>query len=197
MSNKTTGEHPMTRHLTRETDGKLILQLRDISHTMRHLYEGNGSQQSILIRLLDAGEITQREFTQQLGIQPGSASEVLAKLEGAGLITRTASETDRRTADIQLTQEGIRRARAELARRRTRHKEMFSVLSDTEKTELLALLEKVNQDWDSRYRAKPDKRNGEQNDGGNGLPLTPASAESHITPNKIRRGRHAKKGQVE
>lgn len=32
------------------------------------------------------------------------------------------------------------------------HEEMFSCLSDGEKAELLSLLEKVNADWEMRYR---------------------------------------------
>ena len=83
---------------------KLIINFRDISHTMRTLYEGRGSQKRVLIVLLETGKITQRALTERLGIQPGSASEVIAKLESAGLLVRTAGEEDRRTADISLTE---------------------------------------------------------------------------------------------
>ena len=47
--------------------------------------------------------MTQKALTARLGVQPGSASEVLNKLEQAGLILRTPSETDHRTTDIHLT----------------------------------------------------------------------------------------------
>ena len=40
--------------------------------------------------------MTQSELTEYLGVQPGSASEVIGKLESAGLIVRTPSEKDRR-----------------------------------------------------------------------------------------------------
>ena len=60
---------------------KLIINLRDINHVMRSLYEGKGSQKRILIVLNEVGNITQRELTERLGIQPGSVSEVIAKLE--------------------------------------------------------------------------------------------------------------------
>lgn len=139
-------------HYEREdVNGKLVINLRDISHTLRDLSEGRGSQKRVLILLLEAGPITQRELTQRLGIQPGSASEVIAKLENAGLLTRTGSEADRRTVDVILTEEGSRQAEEAKAQRDGRHGEMFSALSQEERAQLLELLEKVNRDWESRY----------------------------------------------
>ncbi|WP_304975963.1 MarR family transcriptional regulator, partial [uncultured Acetatifactor sp.] len=64
----------------------LILSLRDLHHTMHSLYEGKASQKRILIILNELEAITQRDLTERLGIQPGSASEILAKLEGSGWI---------------------------------------------------------------------------------------------------------------
>lgn len=134
------------------TNDKLIINLRDLSHTMRFLYEGRGSQKRVLIILREVGMITQRELTERLGIQPGSASEVLAKLENAGLITRTVSEADRRTTNIVLTEAGREQADEAIGQRNRRHTEMFSCLSEKEKAELLALLEKISADWACRYR---------------------------------------------
>lgn len=133
-------------------NGRLIINLRNISHTMRFLYEGKGSQKRVLIVLHEMGTITQRELTRRLGIQPGSVSEVIAKLVHIGLVERTSSETDRRTANISLTQEGTYQAQTVLEQRQQRHEEMFSILTDKEKDQLLTLLEKLNRDWDSRYR---------------------------------------------
>lgn len=139
-------------HYDREdVNGRLVMTLRELSHAMRGLYEGKGSQKRILTILSETGTITQRELTQRLGIQPGSASEVIAKLENACLLTRTESEADRRTVDITLTEEGKRQAEEAKAQRLGRHQEMFSVLSDEEKGQLLALLEKVNMDWGQRF----------------------------------------------
>lgn len=135
-----------------DINDRLIIHLRDISHTMRFLYEGKGSQKRILIILNETGTITQQALTKRLGIQPGSASEVIAKLEHIGLIVRTPSRTDRRTVDIALTEEGKKQAREAAAQRSKRHEEMFSCLSEAEKSQLLSLLEKINADWEQRYR---------------------------------------------
>lgn len=139
------------RYAAADRNHKLIINLRDINHTMRSQYEGRGSQKRILIVLLETGTITQRRLTERLGIQPGSVSEVLAKMEKSGLIVRTESWDDRRTTDIALTGQGKLQAEEALMQRKIRHEEMFSCLSEEEKSTLLALLEKVNGDWQVRY----------------------------------------------
>lgn len=142
-----------------DINDSLILNLRDLSHTMRSLYEGKGSQKRILIILDEiGGTITQQKLTERLGIQPGSSSEVIAKLENAGYITRTPNETDRRTADISLTETGKIFAAEARKQRIRRHEQMFSCLSDEEKNQLLSLLEKINKDWEKRYQNVADHR---------------------------------------
>ncbi|MDO4314194.1 MAG: MarR family transcriptional regulator [Oscillospiraceae bacterium] len=135
-----------------DLNNKLIWNLRDIGYTMRRIREGRGSQRRVLILLRESGPTTQRELTARLGIQPGSASEVIGKLETAGLLVRAPSRTDRRTADIRLTAAGEAAAAEAQAQRETRHRQMFDCLTDAEKDALLSLLERVNACWDTRYR---------------------------------------------
>lgn len=136
---------------------ELIMNLRDIGHMLRILYEGKGSQKRVLILLHESGSMTQRELTGRMGIQPGSASEVLGKLEYAGMIRREPSAEDRRTARVYLTEEGRRQAAEAARQRQNRHQEMFSCLSDEEKETLLALTEKLNNDWNSRYQERKNE----------------------------------------
>lgn len=140
-----------------EMNKKLIRNFRDIAHTMRHISEGKGSQKRILVILEETKGMTQKALTERLGVQPGSASEVISKLETSGLILRTPSDTDRRTMDIRLTDTGKVFARDAYICREERHRQMFAALSDEEKDTLLQLLEKINIDWDQKYR----KREGE------------------------------------
>lgn len=135
-----------------DRNNKLIWNFRDIGHTMRQISEGRGSQRRILILLRETKGMTQKELTARLGVQPGSASEVLNKLEQAGLISRTPSETDHRTTDIRLTPDGEALAKEAGAKRAKRHEQMFAVLSEEEKDALIALLERVNAHWDRLYR---------------------------------------------
>lgn len=134
-----------------DMNDRILTNLRELGHIMRMLYEGKASQKRILMILNESETITQRDLTKRLGIQPGSASEILAKLESAGWIIRIQNETDHRTTDLSLTDSGKELAAEALAQRRRRHEEMFSCLCEEEKQELLSLLEKVCADWKSRY----------------------------------------------
>ena len=70
----------------KDTVGKLVSNFWKISRVLRDTYDGRGSQRRVLTVLLKSGDvITQSVLTERLDIQPGSASEVLAKLEAAGL----------------------------------------------------------------------------------------------------------------
>jgi DNA-binding MarR family transcriptional regulator len=57
-----------------------------------------------LLKLKDG--VPTREMAQILGIRVSSLNEVLAKLEKDGLVTRTASEEDRRVMLVRLTEKG-------------------------------------------------------------------------------------------
>lgn len=150
-------EERLAHYQAADIQDKLIINLRDMNHVMRFLYEGKGSQKRILIILNEVGNITQKELTERLGIQPGSASEVIAKLEESGHIVRIPSESDRRTMNIVLTEQGRVLAETATAQRQKRHEEMFSCLSDEEKSILLDLLEKINGDWENRYRGTEEE----------------------------------------
>lgn len=141
------------RYASAGINEKLVFNLLDIHGTMRSLYEGKGSLKRVLIVLRKTGPITQMALTERLEIQPASVSDVLAKMEALGLILRRPSAADQRTADVTLTEQGERQADEAGAQRLLRHAEMFSVLSDGEKQELLFLLEKINGDWECRYRS--------------------------------------------
>ena len=140
------------RYQAQDAQGRLIWNLRDIGHTIRALSEGKASRVRVLAQLREDGRITQRELTERLGVQPSSASEAVGKLEAAGCITRAPSPTDRRMVELALTPQGELEAAQAEARRAQRHREMFSCLDAGEQAQLLALLEKLNRDWQSRFR---------------------------------------------
>ena len=140
------------RYASSGINEKLIFNLRDIHCTMRQLYEGKGSVNRVLIVLSKTGPITQMALTERLEIQPASVSDVLSKMEALGLVIRRPSTQDQRTADVLLTSEGEARAQEAAVQRLQRHREMFSCLSEEEKAAFLSTLEKINADWEERYR---------------------------------------------
>lgn len=136
---------------------KLILSIRDLGDVVRFLYEGKGSQKRILIILNETGSMTQANLTKRLGIQPGSASEVIRKLEAAGYIERKQNEKDKRTMDLFLTDIGKKMAEEAVKQRMQRHQDMFACLTDSEKEHLVFLSEKLNADWKKRYQTTQEE----------------------------------------
>ncbi len=135
---------------------QLIRCLRTLGRTIRALSEGRASQKRVLRLVLESGPITQQALTARLNVQPGSASEVIRRLEETGLIVRTPNTLDRRTSDISLTEAGARMAERAEAEIQARRGEMFACLSGPEKEQLLSLLGKLSADWHERY-AEPRK----------------------------------------
>ena len=89
-----------------EQDLQLVRRLRRCGHLLHHKYNfSNGSQMRMLLRLR-GGPMTQKELTERLRIQPGSLSEMLTKVERAGLVEKRRSERDRRNFELNLTEEG-------------------------------------------------------------------------------------------
>ena len=119
----------------------------ELGHASRFLLDGKSGQGRALGLLREGETMTQRELTERLGIRPGSASELVGKLERAGLITRTPSETDRRTADIALTEAGAAARRERAGKEKSGLGELFAVLSEEEKQALVASLEKLRAAW--------------------------------------------------
>ena len=142
-------EHAHSNDAEMSIDEKLFALLNRLGRTGHGTSNGKSSQNRILQILRRSGCLTQRELTEQLGIQPGSVSEILKKLEAAGLITRQSNSEDRRTVDITLTDAG--KTQAEESRSHYANHALFESLTDEEKQQLLSLLEKVSGDWHRRF----------------------------------------------
>ena len=52
------------------------------------------------------GTLSEKELCKQLGLDSGTLTPVLKKLEKDGLVTRTRSKSDERVVEITLTDEG-------------------------------------------------------------------------------------------
>ena len=148
------------KHGADDINASLASNFRSIGHTLRSMREGRGSQTHILVMLAKNDRLTQSALTEMLGIQPGSASEVLAKLDSAGLITRSVNASDKRTSDIHLTDDGRRKAEEAVMQRHKLQERMFTCLSDSEKHQLLSLLEKLNTAWDEEFPEERKRRGG-------------------------------------
>lgn len=136
------------------TDEKLFFMLGRLGRMGHGAHGGKDSQNRVLHMLLRSGGMTQRELTERLDIQPGSASELIKKLETAGLILREANAEDRRTTNITLTEAGKTQVEENRRRFKDTNRALFETLSEEEKLQLLALLEKLARDWAQRFRGE-------------------------------------------
>ena len=136
---------------------KLFFNIHSIVHVGK-IFGGKGGQGRILSILLDRCPIQQRELIDIVGIQSGSLSEVLGKLESAGYIERSHSTSDRRGQTIVLTDAGRAEAVRLKKERGDVRKKLFEKLSDEEKSQLLSLLETVQSEADRLIDESKDKK---------------------------------------
>lgn len=121
---------------------------------------GRNGKQHILVELLaHDGEMTQRDLQEASCITSASLSEVIAKLEAEGLVTRERSETDRRQLTVTLTPEGEHKAREVIRTRAEFERLAFECLSEDEKDELVSMLDRLAASW---MELEKDKKGDER-----------------------------------
>lgn len=148
----------MKQQEARTLEEQLTGLLRFCGKTLHHGMGGKCSQDRILMLLNRHGTVTQRELMDMTGVQSGSMSEVLGKIEEAGLLRRVKNETDKRNVDVMLTEAGIQEAARVRQRRAELEAALYESLSEEEKTQLIALLRKLADAWRADERIHTCKR---------------------------------------
>lgn len=104
---------------------------------------GLSGSQARLVRLLAQGPLRMSVIAERLAVVARTVTDVVDGAEVAGLVARHDDPTDRRSTLVELTPSGRRlldqldAARSESATR------VFGVLTDAQRTQLLALLQEV------------------------------------------------------
>lgn len=114
------------------------------------LSSGQGKRQTqgrILKILYHHGPMTQKILQDKLDIQPGSMSEIAAKLEHKGLLCREKDPVDKRKILLTLTDAGRADVEAFHKHGKPRHTKDFDVLTQQEQQQLSQLLEKLLDSW--------------------------------------------------
>lgn len=126
----------------------IIPLIERCAHFIHHRRGGNRAQGKILFILMKEGEMTQKDLQERLGIQAGSISEIVLKLQAKGLIERKKDEKDKRRFKLTITQQG----RTHLDEKRKYHmeqeKSLFDELTLEEQAQLQTLLLKVHKSWE-------------------------------------------------
>lgn len=111
-------------------------------------------QKRILRILMQYPQISQKVLLDKLKIEPGSMSEVLAKLEEKGFIRREKDINDRRRMLITLTKEG--QLAAERHNSNNMDESMLDMLSEEEKESLKKILKKILAHWRAERTERGD-----------------------------------------
>lgn len=115
-----------------------------------HFHGGGRSGKAPIICLIakHGGQMSQQELGSFFELKPGSLSEVLAKIETAGLIERTRNPEDRRQLTIRLTEKGVAEAARDQQARRQFRQRAFDCLTADEQEQLADMLEKIRTRWE-------------------------------------------------
>jgi len=150
------GNHEMC--IFDQSEDNLITLLAKSGHFMHHKRGGKRGQSRILIILAEHPEISQKELQEILGIESGSMSEIVIKLEHKGLITRTKDESDKRMTKLMITELGLELSKEIETRDTEEDKLLLESLTEEEQEQLKALLKKMIQGWEKNYEVIREKR---------------------------------------
>lgn len=127
---------------------ELLHDLGFFGHYLHMHTGGRGGKQFVLAALhKSGGQLTQRELLEGTNISPAALSEVVAKLEAEGLISREPYEHDRRQLLLKLTEEGEGCAAHMCQKRDEFESKAFACLTATEQEQLKELLSKLVDHW--------------------------------------------------
>lgn len=137
---------PNPQFLRRRVEEADLAELIDMAGRMLHRRPQGGPArgQSLILSILAGREaLSQRELQQMLGIQPGSLSELLSKLEAKGYLTREKAE-DRRGNRLRITDAG----RAAIPQSQDAPEDNpFAPLTADQQDQLSAMLRQVMNRW--------------------------------------------------
>ena len=127
---------------------------------LRRRPQGGPAQGQALVLSILAGReaLSQRQLQQMLGIQPGSLSELLSKLEAKGLIVREKAE-DRRGNLLRVTDAGREAGAAQPEADGT---DPFSPLTAEQQNQLASLLRALLNHWVGELEDAPRGPRGQR-----------------------------------
>ena len=135
-----------------ERVASLIHKLRRCYRFIHNHADGSKwSQARALRQLRFHGDMTQRLLQEHVSIQQSSLSELVAKMEEQGLISRSQCPTDRRQVIIGLTDAGRHHLEVSEQADLQQNIQYLQVLTPEEQQTLLDLLTKLDTGWSEQY----------------------------------------------
>lgn len=150
-----------------EGDEFLVRSFHHCAHLLMHRRAKEGGRAGVLMILSRHGFMAQSMLAEKLDIRSASMSELLGKMEQAGLVTRTQNESDKRAVWVELTDEGRAEAERAAAQREEDNRNLFAVLTDEEKSQLAVILDKLAHSWHEQFDEEDRPQRGGRGGAGN------------------------------
>ena len=141
-----------------------IAQLRACGHFLYYRMGGRVGRRRILTLLSEHPNMLQKELQDTLQIQSGSLSEVIIKLEEAGLVEKGKCEKDGRQWTINLTEKGKLQAQRLKTEYNEKVLKMTECLSPEQLDVLNELLSTMLEHWNSIDLCLEQKNIKEENE---------------------------------
>jgi DNA-binding MarR family transcriptional regulator len=101
------------------------------------------AQAGLLCRLYVADGMTQSDLAEQLAVQGATMTNMLQRMEEAGLVTRRRDDDDNRLVRVRLTEAGRERERDILKQFAKLERTVFEGLSEAERAALRGMLRRM------------------------------------------------------
>lgn len=137
--------------MNKDEKNELLMLMEKCGHFLYHRRGKKRSQGKILKMLLMNGEVTQKELQNYLGIQSGSISEIINKLESSKFILKEKDKEDKRKFKIKITNEGKDFFEENLKDNIEEEEKLFDCLEENEQENLEFILSKLLDTWKSNY----------------------------------------------
>lgn len=132
-------------------DIELLKLLNECAHYLHYKKPAYRGKSKVLHSLADEGAMPQNKLMKIMDVKAGSMSELLGKMENDGLIERKRDINDKRSVLVNITEHGIEQMEVFDEERKNHARETFEILGEDEKTQLADILQKMLNDWKSKW----------------------------------------------
>lgn len=131
----------------REQAEAILSQLHRAGFFLHFHMGGRAGRCRALTVLLSCQEMPQKELQEHLAVQSGSMSELIAKLEGDGLLRKRRSGQDGRMSLLALTPAGVEEAKRAQKEEEMQRQRLLSCFTPEQRAVLCELLSVMLDHW--------------------------------------------------
>lgn len=130
---------------------RVIGELHYVAQTQLAKKTAFRGQGRLIFLLANNAGVSQRELATLAGVQPGSISEVLERLEKDHIVERWRDQQDRRVVRVKLTAKGQEIHRKNLRARQEYERELLQNVTAEERAAFVNVLQKIRAELRTNY----------------------------------------------